>query len=865
MENQLTVEPWIYNLDEIRGNDLPLVGGKAYRLALLRQNSLQVPPGLVLTTHFFENQLKRSHLTTLWAGSPDVQVTTDALSWLSDTLKTKPIDRELTHTLNQQLNQNFGPEIQSFAVRSSAIDEDQRDHTFAGVHLTELGVPRVMLPVAITRCWASALSETAAEYRIKHGMSIQGIQIAVLIQPMLTPQSSGVGFTINPLTGSTDEMIVEATWGLGESLVSGKIQPYSYKLANDPPRYPVLEHQTGNVPPPDDEADMPLSPTELTALVNQLEQIQAIMGEAQDVEWAKQDGSFFLLQTRPVTPPANTGPMLDQAWTRGSHVEFLPDLPSPLFASLLERTERQAQQFFEAAQIDVTPYTPYLKIHLGRPYLNLSLIKKGMNQLGLNVNGVLRILGYQDRPTQQRRLSVDWQILRRKRHIYKALWGQIRQAETSVQEYQKLVEEMVVDLNGVGTDRSTSELQTQLRQHDRIYNGFFKAELPISMGIAALTAISSTLIAPLTHTPGTVVKTLASQGIDKGANQLNQSLLTLAQNARKDQSVCHYFKHASVSFNDYDTRLAGTLFLKQFHQLLTEQSYRATYEADLGWPRYLEAPEVLLRIIQHYVLSEHQTNTSVAPILLWSDLVKPATGLQRLHSWRRWAVQPFIKQLHNLLILRHRLNEIRAKGMTACRQWDKQLAEQWVKQGWLTEVDDIFWLKLEEIERVILAGVGAGLTISATIQARKETYQGYAQLTPPFNLQESELPAIQYGLSTGDRGNLDVLTGLPVSPGQACGTVMVVNSPEEFEPIADEVILVTSSTNPDWLSLLNRSAGLIVEVGGLLSHGSVIAREYGLPGVANVPQATKRFQTGDVVLVDGSTGVIQVLERTKKT
>ncbi|MDM8518785.1 PEP/pyruvate-binding domain-containing protein [Anaerolineales bacterium HSG6] len=863
MENQ-SPDPWIYNLDEIRGNDLPLVGGKAYRLALLRQNSLLVPSGVVLTTHFFESQLKSAHLTTLWAGSPDVQVTTDALSWLSDTLKTKPIDRELTRALNQQLNQNFGPEIQSFAVRSSAIDEDQRDHTFAGVHLTELGVPRVMLPVAITRCWASALSETAAEYRLKHGMSIQGIQIAVLIQPMLSPQSSGVGFTINPLTGSTDEMIVEATWGLGESLVSGKIQPYSYKLANDPPRYPVLEQETGNVPPPDDKAEVPLSPTELTTLVNLMERIQAIMGEAQDVEWAKQDGAFFLLQTRPVTPPTRTGPILDQAWTRGSHVESLPDLPSPLFSSLLERTERQAQQFFETAQIDVTPYSPYLKVHLGRPYLNLSLIKKGLSQLGINANGVLQILGYQNGVGQRGRLSIDWQLLSRKRQIYQALWRQIRQAETGIQTYQQLVDETIIQLNNMGTDASTSDLQTQLRLHDRIYNGFFNAELPISLGIATLTAISSALIAPLTHTPATVVKTLASQGLDKGANQLNQALLKMAQHARKDQSVRHYFEHASVSFDNYDTQLAGTLFLKQFQQLLTEQSYRATYEADIGWPRYLEAPEVLLRIIQHYVLSEHQTSTPVAPVLLWSDLVKPATGLQRLHGWRRWVVKPFVSRLHKLLGLRHQLNEVRAKGMAACRRWDKRLAEQWVRQGWLNEADDIFWLKLEEIERVILAGVGAGLTVSATIQARKETYQGYAQLTPPFNLLESELPAIQYGLSEGERAGLDVLTGLPVSPGQVCGTVVVVNSPEEFEPIAEEIILVTPSTNPDWLPLLNRSVGLIVEVGGLLSHGSVIAREYGLPGVANIPQATKRFQTGDVVLVDGSTGVIQVLDRAKK-
>jgi len=172
--------------------DLPLVGGKAFRLALLKQHGLCVPPGLVLTTAFFEAQLQHAQLVPLWAGSPDIAVTTEALLWLAEMLKTKPLAKELSVALNQALDGLFGSDTEQFAVRSSANDEDQRDHTFAGVHLTELGVPRSVLPIAITRCWASALDRPAIEYRQVHGMSIQGIRIAVLIQPMLSPHSAGV-------------------------------------------------------------------------------------------------------------------------------------------------------------------------------------------------------------------------------------------------------------------------------------------------------------------------------------------------------------------------------------------------------------------------------------------------------------------------------------------------------------------------------------------------------------------------------------------------------------------------------------------------------------------------------------------------
>ena len=208
-------QAWLRTLDNIDGTDFSLVGGKAFRLALLRQNGLNVPPGLVLTTEFFEAQIKYAKLTPLWMGSPDVAVTTESLTWLSDSLKTKPIAKHLVDALHHQLDTVFDKTIDSFAVRSSAIDEDQRNHSFAGIHLTELGVPRSVLPIAITRCWASALGDVALKYRQVNGMSIQGIRMAVLIQPMLNPTCSGVGFTINPLTGNSEELIVEADVGAG--------------------------------------------------------------------------------------------------------------------------------------------------------------------------------------------------------------------------------------------------------------------------------------------------------------------------------------------------------------------------------------------------------------------------------------------------------------------------------------------------------------------------------------------------------------------------------------------------------------------------------------------------------------------------
>lgn len=198
----------------------------------------------------------------------------------------------------------------------------------------------------------------------------------------------------------------------------------------------------------------------------------------------------------------------------------------------------------------------------------------------------------------------------------------------------------------------------------------------------------------------------------------------------------------------------------------------------------------------------------------------------------------------------------------SCRRWFLQLGQRWQKQGWLAEVDDIFWLTFDEIERAILLESQAGSTLAVTVQMRQETHHSYQTTYLPQVVHDNDLPSLQFGAVSMSPDQ--VVAGLPISPGQVSGTVLVLQNPDEFEPISPDIILVTAVTNSEWLPLFNRVKGLIIEVGGLLSHGSIIAREYHLPAVANIPQATQRFKTGDRVLVDGSTGIIQILERDER-
>jgi pyruvate,water dikinase len=859
------------SLDDIEGADLALVGGKAFRLATLRQQGFKVPQGLILTTSFFEAQLENYQLLPLWSGSPDIAVTTEALSWLANTLKTKPIARDLVKILNQRLESTFGPEIASFAVRSSAIDEDQREHSFAGIHLTELGVPRSALPIAITRCWASALDTRAIQYRQAHGMSIQSIRVAVLIQPMLMPTCSGVGFTINPLTGARDELVIESIWGLGDALVSGDVQPYFYKVANQPPDYPLLEQRAGSTPPPAGLAEQaensPLATDQLAGLAIQLEKIQAIMGEAQDVEWAWQDDAFYILQTRPVMLPPKLEQVVDQEWTRGSHPEFLPELPSPLFGSLLERTQSQAITYFSQLGLQVDRLGPYVKLILGRPYLNLTMLKRIIAQVGVSPGSVLHTIGHTEPGARGSSLSIDWQTAWQMRRTYGLVLKKILTANRPLKRYQILVDEICLSLSNADPQAPLSTLLVQLRHHERIYAELFNTNLGIASGISALTAIGSSLLAPLTTTPATLLSTLALQGLKTSDGELNQALQALARQARQNEAIQRYLKAAPDDFHDFYNSPQPPPELKDgLTELLATHGHRATYEADMGWPRYADDPRSLLHIIRQYSQSDPVAGRETNPAARsghrspgWAELTQ-ATGLNRLLPWRRWLVTPLINYLHRLLGMRDALNSARAKAMAACRQWDLALGENWVSRGWLAQPDDIFWLTLEEVERTLMIEENMGLILSSTVQARKETYQTYAQTELPFNLQESQIASIQLGSGLSPEPASDVMMGLPISPGQARGTVVVLQSPHGFEKLADDIILVMPSTDPAWLPLLHLANGLIVEMGGLLSHGSVIAREYGVPAVANIPQATKRFKTGDQVLVDGSTGIVQLLE-----
>ncbi|MFQ5577601.1 MAG: PEP-utilizing enzyme, partial [Anaerolineae bacterium] len=246
---------------------------------------------------------------------------------------------------------------------------------------------------------------------------------------------------------------------------------------------------------------------------------------------------------------------------------------------------------------------------------------------------------------------------------------------------------------------------------------------------------------------------------------------------------------------------------------------------------------------------------------IWKGLAGQTRGISRWLPWRQLLALPLLPLLHKAFGLRNTVRQAEARAMAAIRAWDLKLAHKWVKANLMQSADDYFWLTMEEIERTLVAQKEAGVYLKPAIAARKTAYQTYHDTRAPFVIKDSQVPALTLGATDAQQVLSGTLMGLPVSPGQVQGVVEFLQNVKSPADVPAGIVLVVPSADPMYLPFFPLAAGLIVDRGGMLSHGSIIAREYGLPAVSNIVEARTYLNPGDRVLLDGSTGVVQILEK----
>lgn len=854
-------------LNDIRDNDADRVGGKALNCARLRRAGFPVPDGLVLTAD----------------GDPADAAAVIDHPWFSSLTPS-------TAVFPQASDQTPHP-ARRFAVRSSGIGEDSDGHSFAGIHETFLDVERTQIADAVRACLRSTTSEQAKAYRDTHGLSGDA-RTAVLIQPMIDARISGVAFTRHPVTGA-DELVIDAAPGLGDALVSGRIEPDRYRLRKTDGA--VLEQQivVGRAPLPG---------VVLQRLADLLVRIEHHFGVPQDVEWAADADALWVLQSRPVTTTLLTplAPLptngqegtaiahgVDIEWTRANLAEVIPEQASPQALDAYDDLLNNGQRLFVGALMaPEAELGPPFKAFGGRLYFNLSQLCRVAQIGGASPAAVMRSLGHSEgiRPEDEvvHRPPIGTMI-RLLPHLARLAWLDIRAP--------KLVRDLDAD-----NERTIAKLSTMLASvaafDDRaIWNllSTWRDSGPEHMVVILVHGSVMMIEEQLRKALATAgedydrfVYAQLAAGEPSVSTRQAFDLVDLADVARSEPAVVDYFQNvAGDRFDDLRSALAGTRFLAAFDRFLDRYGHRGLYESEWALPRYREDPSPLLFALRTHVLTPASESRADRVARLSRTAAEAWSSLDaRLSGWQRLVLRPrialLVQRLKQRYIGREHCRSELVRVLYYARQLHLELADRFVARGWLDRRDDYFLLVSREIGAVIRGSAEAS-TLRAIVQVRTRERAEQARLVMPLFMRQSDVARVLAGaapLSAGRsvmpadhasapgerQAGPTTLTGLCVSRGSVEAEVIVIRDPRDFTRMRRGAILVAPATDPSWTPLFTLAAGVIVEVGGILSHASTVAREYGLPALANVKQATTRLQTGDRVRLNATAGTAELLD-----
>jgi pyruvate,water dikinase len=806
-------------LDDITPTDQPRIGGKAYNCARLRRAGLPVPDGVVVPSD---------------ATDSDVRAL-PGHAWLASV-----------------------PAGTRFAVRSSGLGEDSAGHSFAGIHDTQLNVDRDELVEAVLVCRRSAQSDQARAYRQARQLHDEAAHIGVLVQVMVPAVTSGVAFTVNPVTGA-DEIVINSAPGLGEALVSGRIAPDEYRV-----RKSDLSLLSAT------KVSDTSGTGELAGLVLRIERLY---GAPQDVEWCHDGRQYWILQSRPVTTHAQVGSLKSEVrtpepeWTRANLAEVLPDQLSPqalhVFVDMLTVGERQ---FFGRLMAPDAELGPIVKAFHGRLYFNLDQLRRVTRTVGAAAADMLRSLGHpeQIRPEDE---VAPWPPLR---DVLPALPDLLRigfndlRAGRLLRRHEQRTEEILAELAVDPASLSDRDIAETFRRWLAIAPAAMQVVFTMSAVQFREDFIRKACKAVGFSFDDLVYPQLAA-GRRSVSTQQAVDLVALATSARHEAAARTYLLANDGTFADFRTALAGTAFLDRFDQFLATYGHRGQYESDWSIPRLHENPAPLLFAIREQLKSPPQNMKALAERQEAAAAAAWRKFEARLSLWQKWMLLPgvrsTVRRLKKQYVWREQVRSDLTRVVSRLRAWHLVLAGRFVERRWIDRRDDYFLLKLEEVMRAT-DDPGHGPGLRAIAAARAAELAAERDLQMPLLMRESELPqllrlhrsaeAVALRLTPPADGR--VLTGLCVSPGSIEAEVVVMRDPREFAAMKRGAILVAPATDPSWTPLFTLASGVVVEVGGMLSHASTIAREYGLPALANVKDATRLLRTGDRVHLDASAG-----------
>jgi pyruvate,water dikinase len=883
--------------------DAPLstVGGKALNLARLLAGGFAVPPGFVLSTgayrHFVaHNDLApriAAALVTIDAESPASLAS--ASTAIRQLFRQGAMPGEVATAVGAAYADLGSPPV---AVRSSATAEDLPDLSFAGQQDTVLNVlTEQALREAVVECWSSLWTARAIGYRSRQGIAHEEQALAVIVQAMVPSEAAGVLFTANPVNGRRTEMVVEAAFGLGEALVAGLVEPDRFLIEAASGR--ILERALGakalSIRPlgaggtatqQEGAAARQALPDEAIGALAELgRQVAEHLGGPQDIEWAWAGGQIHLLQSRPITSlfpvPAGLGPSPLKVLFSFGAVQGLMGPMTPLGRDAVTGVLLGAGQLFG--------------YRLGRD--DQTVVYTAAERLFANITGLLRnqvgrrlargAFGFVEPGTQQAvetllddpRLPADGRpTLRTVRRILPFLLPVVvRQVRSLLRpdaqraRFQRDLEAFAASFEArLASATTVADSVTLL---DAVGEEAFPFLLPQFVPRFGASMFSLTLLNRLVGgLPAGKHDALAlTRGLPHNVTtEMDLALWAAAKRigAEAELKTCFCQTTAEALAAQYTAGELPAMAQEAIGTFLERYGVRGLGEIDLGRPRWREDPAPIMRTLQSYlqiddprqapdtVFAKGAAAAERALESLMADLRRSPMGWFKARL-ARWAAY----RLRALAGLREspKFMAIRLMGVVRARLLEH--GRELVATGRIERPDDLFYLHHSEL---LALAEGQSQDWWALVRQRRAAYAREERRVQVPRLLLSDGQAFYEGVAPPEDEDLlsesgeRLLAGSPVSPGVAEGLVRVVLDPGQSQ-LAPGEILVCPGTDPAWTPLFLLARGLVMEVGGMMTHGSVVAREYGIPAVVGVSRATTRLRTGQRIRVDGSSGQVVVL------
>ncbi|WP_163581488.1 phosphoenolpyruvate synthase [Gracilibacillus saliphilus] len=865
----------VLDFQEIEKTQLMLVGGKGLNLGELSKiQGIHVPEGFCITTEGFQkaigqNETYRALLDRLKRLKVEDREQIAAISKKIRQLIMKvEIPSEVVNTVTHTLSK-FG-EQHAYAVRSSATTEDLPYASFAGQQDTYLNIiGKEAILQHISKCWASLFADRAVIYRIQNELNHNQVYMSVIVQRMVFPQASGILFTADPITSNRKVLSIDASFGLGEALVSGLVSADCYKVQEEEiidqmiatkkvAIYPLKEGGTEKRQiDPEKQKTQTLIEQHILQLARIGRRIEAYFGCPQDIEWCLVNDAFYILQSRPITtlyPIPEANDPNNHVYVSVGHQQMMTDPMKPLGLSFyllttpapmrtaggrlfVDTTDNLASPDSRKAVIDsLGKSDPLIKDALLTIVKREGFIISSSEEKELNPSKSNKIISSWDQEQIENDPTIVSDLIKSNQISIEELKQNIRTKSGS--DLFDFIREDIQQLKKILFDPQTSVVLMTAMNASSWINENMKKWLGEKN---AADAISQSV-------PNNIT------------SEMGLELLDVADVIRPYPEVIDFLQHVKdENFLDELLKFEGGQKIRDaIITFLNKYGMRCVGEIDITRNRWSEKTITLVPLILNNIKNfEPNASGRLFERGRQEALKKEHELLERLNrlpdgEQKAKETKRMIDLIRNFSGFREYPKYSMINRYFVYKQALLKEAEQLVQANVIHEIEDIYYLSFEELGEVIRTNK----LDYQVINMRKEEYKLYEKLTPPrVFTSDGEIIVGEY-----KRENLpaEAIAGLPVSSGVIEGRARVILNMGDAD-LEDGDILVTSFTDPSWTPLFVSIKGLVTEVGGLMTHGAVIAREYGLPAVVGVENATKLIKDGQQIRVHGTEGYIQIL------